>query len=91
MNESHICRLVFYWSVRIEKLVYKGDNHHGEPLFLLMFTSSRIDSIRTSQYLANLILKLVHRLRQSREHEPFIMNKDENRNALRCKLSSAYK
>ena len=36
----------------IQDPVYEGDNHHEDPAILFLLTSSRIDSIRTSQYLA---------------------------------------
>jgi hypothetical protein len=36
-----------------QDLVSKGDNHHEDPMILFSLTSSRIDSIRTSQYLAS--------------------------------------
>jgi hypothetical protein len=37
----------------IQDSVYKGDNHHEDPMILLTLTSSRIDSIRTWQYLVD--------------------------------------
>jgi hypothetical protein len=35
----------------IQDPVYKGDNHHKDPVILISLTSSRIDSIRASQHL----------------------------------------
>jgi hypothetical protein len=35
----------------IQDLVYKGDNHHEDPMTLFLLTSSRLDSIRTLQHL----------------------------------------
>jgi hypothetical protein len=37
----------------IQDLVYKGDNHHEDPMLLLTLTPSRIDSIRASQHLVH--------------------------------------
>jgi hypothetical protein len=37
----------------IQDPVYKGDNHHEDPMILLTLTSSRIDSIRASQHLVD--------------------------------------
>ena len=37
----------------IQDPVYKGDNHHKDPMILFSLTSSRIDSIRASQHLAD--------------------------------------
>ena len=37
----------------IQDPVYGGDNHHKDPMILFSFTSSRIDSIRASQYLVD--------------------------------------
>jgi hypothetical protein len=37
----------------IQDPVYKGDNHHEDPMILFSLTSSRIDSIRASQHLVD--------------------------------------
>ena len=37
----------------IQDPVYKGDNHHEDPVILISLTSSRIDSIRALQHLVN--------------------------------------
>jgi hypothetical protein len=39
----------------IQDLVYEGGNHHEDPLIPFTLTSSRIDSIRTSQHLVVLM------------------------------------
>ncbi len=38
------------------KSVYKGDNHHKDPMIFFPLTSSRIDSIRASQRLVDYIV-----------------------------------
>jgi hypothetical protein len=43
--------LSFNWSPSFNSWSFKGDNHHEDPMFLFTLTSSRIDSIRTQQYL----------------------------------------
>ena len=44
----------------IQDPVYKGDNHHKDPMIFFSLTSSRIDSIRASQYLVDYkILSLI--------------------------------
>ena len=40
----------------IQDLVYKGDNHHEDPMIRFSLTSSRIDSIRASQHLVSFLL-----------------------------------
>ncbi len=61
-DESHLCRLVFLLESLIQDSVYKGDNHHKDPMTLFLFTSSRTDSIRTRQYLVfNLYLHISQR------------------------------
>jgi len=37
----------------IQDPVSKGDNHYEDPVIFFSLTSSRIDSIRASQYLVN--------------------------------------
>jgi hypothetical protein len=37
----------------IQDPVYKGDNHHEDPMNLFSLTSSRTDSIRASQHLVD--------------------------------------
>jgi hypothetical protein len=46
----------------IQDPVYKGDNHHEDHKILFSFTSSRIDSIRTSQRLVDckIVLLIIH-------------------------------
>lgn len=46
----------------IQDPVSKGDNHHEDPMILFALTSSRIDSIRASQYLVDLLLLLTYSL-----------------------------
>jgi hypothetical protein len=40
-----------YWSPSFNSRSLKGGNHHEDPTLLFSLTSSRIDSIRTLQYL----------------------------------------
>jgi hypothetical protein len=42
--------------------VYGGDNHHKDPMILFSLTSSRIDSIRASQYLVDykILFLIIH-------------------------------
>ena len=46
----------------IQDPVYKGDNHHEDPMILFSLTSSRIDSIRASQHLVDykIVLLIIH-------------------------------
>lgn len=46
----------------IQDPVYEGDYHHEDPRILFSLTSSRIDSIRASQYLADFMLPVTHSL-----------------------------
>ena len=50
----------------IQDPVYKGDNHHEDPMILFSLTSSRIDSIRASQYLVD--YKMVLLILHAKEH-----------------------
>ena len=43
----------------IQDPVYKGDNHHEDPMILFSLTSSRIDSIRASQHLVDYRIVLI--------------------------------
>ena len=45
----------------IQDPVSKGDNHYEDPVIFFSLTSSRIDSIRASQYLAWDQLPLIRR------------------------------
>jgi len=46
----------------IQDPVYKGDNHHEDPVIIFSLTSSRIDSIRASQHLVDykIVLLIIH-------------------------------
>ena len=43
--------LSFNWSPSFNSRSFKGDDRHEDPMFYFTLTSSRIDSIRASQYL----------------------------------------
>ena len=43
----------------IQDPVYKGDNHHKDPMIRFSLTSSRIDSIRASQHLVDYTIVLL--------------------------------
>ena len=56
LSRSTYAVLSFNWSPSFEFLVFRGDNHYEDSVFSHLLTSSRIDSIRTSQSLDCLIL-----------------------------------
>ena len=43
----------------IQDPVYKGDNHHEDPMSLFSLTSSRIDSIRAWQHLVGYLVLFI--------------------------------
>jgi len=53
----------------IQDPVYKGDNHHEDPMILFSLTSSRIDSIRASQHLVDYkIVLLIIKVKKVKGH-----------------------
>jgi hypothetical protein len=56
----------------IHDLVYKGANHHEDPVILIWLISSRIDSIRASQHIVRYKMELIiiHATESVRDQRP---------------------
>jgi hypothetical protein len=46
----------------IQDPVYEGGNHHEDPVISFSLTSSRIDSIRASQYLVVFFRRIPYKI-----------------------------